>query len=145
MQQSLSQFLSFSGKDRILVIKTTILLILIRLGLKLLHLKTLRKYLDKISQSSQKSNINSISIYKIIWSITTASAYMPQVKCLARALAAKTLLEQQGYLATIRIGVAKDQQQAFIAHAWVECKGRVVIGGVGNSISKYQVMPIEDF
>lgn len=145
MQQSLSQFLSFSGKDRILVIKTTILLILIRLGLKLLHLKTLRKYLDKISQSSQKSNINSISIYKIIWSITTASAYMPQVKCLARALAAKTLLEQQGYPATIRIGVAKDQQQTFIAHAWVECKGRVVIGGVGNSISKYQVMPIEDF
>ncbi|ELS02521.1 hypothetical protein Xen7305DRAFT_00022350 [Xenococcus sp. PCC 7305] len=145
MQQSLSQFLNFCWQDRILVIKATILLGLIRLGLKFLHLKTLRKCLNKISQSSQKPNRESISIYKIIWSVTTASSYMPQVKCLARALAAKTLLEQQGYSATICIGVAKDQQQTFIAHAWVECKGRVVIGGVGNSINKYQVMSIEDF
>lgn len=145
MQQSLSKFLSFSWQDRILVSKAIFLLILIRLGLKFLHLKTLQKQLAKISQPSQKANTKTISIYKTIWSITTASAYMPKVKCLARALAAKTLLQQQGYTATIRIGVAKDQQQAFIAHAWVECKGRVVIGGIGNSVSKYQVMPIEDF
>ena len=145
MQHSLSKFLSFSWQDQILVVKATFLLILIRLGLKFLDLKTLRNQLKKISQPSQKSKTKAISIYKTIWSITTASSYMPKVKCLARALAAKTLLEQQDYTATIRIGVAKDREQAFIAHAWVECKGRVVMGGIGNSISKYQVMPIEDF
>ncbi|MEM9275134.1 MAG: lasso peptide biosynthesis B2 protein, partial [Cyanobacteria bacterium P01_F01_bin.143] len=120
-------------------------LLLIRLGLKLLSLQTLKRYLDKVFTSPQIKSKNSVSLYKIIWSITTASSYMPQVKCLARALAAKTLLEQQGYSVMIKIGVAKNQQQAFIAHAWVECKGRVVIGGIGNSVRKYQVMPIEDF
>jgi len=145
MQQSLSKFLSFSWQDQILVVKATFLLILIRLGLKFLDLKTLQKQLEKIPQPSQNSNRQALSIYKIIWSITTASSYMPKVKCLARALAAKALLSQQGYPAIIKIGVAKDQQQAFIAHAWVECKGRIVIGGIGNSVSKYKVMPIENF
>ena len=145
MQQSLAKFISFSWQDQILVTKATFLLILIRLGLKFLALKTLQKQLEKIARPSLKKDEKSISIYKIIWSITTASSYMPQVKCLARALAVKTLLQQQGYTAKIRIGVAKDQQKTLIAHAWVECKGRVVIGGIGNSVSKYKIMSIEDF
>ena len=145
MKQSLANFFSFSWQDQILIAKATFLLTLIRLGLKLLSLKTLQKCLDGISQLPQKTDKKHISIYKIIWSITTASSYMPKVKCLARALAAKTLLEQQGYTTKMKIGVTKNPQQAFIAHAWIEYKGRVVMGGIGNSVRQYKVMSIEDF
>ena len=143
MLKQIQRFMSFSLSDKAIVAKATILLIFIRLGLKFVSLKTLRQQLAKVAQFSTPDK--PLSIYKIIWSITTASSYMPEVKCLARGLAAQTLLQQQGYTPILKIGVAKDANQMFVAHAWVECKGRVVMGGIGNSIKKYRVMPIQEF
>ncbi|MEO1671802.1 MAG: lasso peptide biosynthesis B2 protein [Cyanobacteria bacterium J06631_2] len=143
MLKQIQRFMGFSLLDKAIVTKATVLLIFIRLGLKFVSLKTLRQQLAKVSLFSAPDK--PLSVYKIIWSITTASSYMPQVKCLARGLAAQTLLQQQGYTPILRIGVTKGANQMFAAHAWVECKGKVVMGGIGNSIRKYRVMPIQEF
>ena len=141
----ISKFFHLSTSDRSLVTKAILILIFIRLGLKFLGVKKLCLQLAKIAQSSPQKQPEKLSVYKIIWSITTASSYMPKVKCLARALAAQTLLEKQGYPVKLRIGIAKDKQQQLLAHAWVEYRGRIVIGGIGNSVHGYKIMAIEEF
>jgi hypothetical protein len=57
---------------------------------------------------------------------------MPEVKCLARALTAQILLNRQGYLPKLCIGVSKGQNGKLQAHAWIECQGQVVIGNLSN-------------
>jgi hypothetical protein len=62
------------------------------------------------------------------WSVTTASRVIPRATCLVQALAARLLLQQAGHPAELHIGVARDGDGLFQAHAWVESRGRVVIG-----------------
>jgi hypothetical protein len=42
------------------------------------------------------------------------------------------LLQQQGYPASLQIGVAKGRDGQLEAHAWVESQGQVVIGNLEN-------------
>lgn len=127
---------------RFILIEAMILLILIRLGLQFFQFQTLHKLLEKIAQPKQNKQV---SIYKIIWAITMISPHIPGVKCLARALAAQVMLSRQEYPNQLRIGVGKDKQGQFIAHAWVENRGRTVIGGIGNMTKHYQVMSLPEW
>ena len=43
--------------------------------------------------------------------------------------ALQTLLGREGYASDLHIGVAKAEDGAFEAHAWLSSGGRVVIGG----------------
>ncbi len=61
-------------------------------------------------------------------------------KCLARALTTQVLLNRQGYLPDLRIGVAKATAGQLEAHAWVEYQGRIVIGQL-NDLSRYLPLP----
>lgn len=127
--------------DRAILVKAAVLLILIRIGLRLLNFCTLRRLLAKIARPRQSQQI---SVYKIIWAITMVSPHIPGVKCLARALAAQVMLSQQDYPNQLRIGVGNRQGQ-FIAHAWVEHRGRTVIGGIGNMSKHYNVMSLPEW
>jgi hypothetical protein len=69
------------------------------------------------------------SIDSIAWAVTVASRYVPAATCLTQALAAQGLLAGRGHSARLCIGVARSAAGRFQAHAWVECAGRVVIGG----------------
>lgn len=51
------------------------------------------------------------------------------ITCLPQAIATQVLLARRGYPAFIHLGVAKGMEERIEAHAWVECQGRVVIGG----------------
>ena len=57
--------------------------------------------------------------------------------CLARALTAQVLLEQQGCWPVLHIGVAKSEKGELQAHAWLEIDGQVVIGGLSD-LARYQ-------
>jgi len=59
--------------------------------------------------------------------VARAGRCVPGATCLVQALAGMALLARQGYAATLCIGVTK-RDEAFGAHAWVECDGRAVVG-----------------
>lgn len=136
------KLIKIDTSDRFLLIEAAILLILIRLGLQLLQFQNLRYILAKVIRPKQNKQA---SIYKIIWAITMVSPYIPGVKCLARAIVAQVMLSKHGYPNQLRIGVGKDQQGQFIAHAWVENRGRTVIGGIGNMTKYYNVMSLPEW
>ena len=128
--------------DRAILVKAAVLLILIRIGLQLLNLNTLRKLLAHIARPKQTKQI---SVYKIIWAITMISPHIPGVKCLARALAAQVMLDRQDYPNQLRIGVGRDLQGQFIAHAWIEHRGRIVIGGIGRMTKYFNVISLPEW
>ena len=86
------------------------------------------------------SDSNPLPPERIAWAIRVVSRYLPgTMNCLVQALAAQTMLARWGYASHLRIGVAKDEGGQLKAHAWVECEGKIVIGGVG--MSQYTALP----
>jgi hypothetical protein len=69
------------------------------------------------------------SVAQCAWAVRAVSRYVPGATCLTRALAAQALLTNAGHQPRIEIGVRKDGQDRFLAHAWVVCGEQIVIGG----------------
>ena len=140
------KFLRLSSRHQHLLLKTYFLLLGVRLGLWLLPFNTLRKLLTFLGQSSTKTidspeNVQWRSLRQAIWAVEASSKRMPGgVKCLARALTTKVLLDRRGCPSELKIGVTKNDTGQLEAHAWVEAQGQVVIGQLSN-LQEYIPLP----
>jgi hypothetical protein len=54
------------------------------------------------------------------------------VNCLPQALVGNRLLRRAGYDVQLRIGVRKNRHGRLAAHAWLEHRGEVILGELGN-------------
>ena len=122
------KFLSLSSNEQRLLIKTWILLGVIRLGLELFPFSTLRKVLFKL-RFVFRAHVKDFPEEYLVWSVAVVSPYVPKTTCLAQALGAQFLLQQAGHQACLHIGVEEGEKGRLKAHAWVESKGRILIGG----------------
>ena len=126
----LGRFLRLSPADRRLLVTAALLLAAIRLGLTLLPYRQLRKLVDRLARvASRRQPAPSASAERIAWAVTRASRSVPAATCLTQALAARVLLERRGHPASVRIGIGRAEGAPLLAHAWVECEGRIVLGG----------------
>jgi hypothetical protein len=138
----LRKFINLTPGDRLLLVRTLLLLGAVRLGLKLLPFQTLRSLLASFSQPTAKLQMSDPTyVDRVVWAVRVASRYVRGVRCLAQALATQVLLEQRGYPTDLRIGFTRSKGGQMSAHAWVESEGRVVIGG-SNSPSYYILVPV---
>ena len=127
------KFLRLPSSERLIIVKSAILLVLVRLGLFIFSFKTLLNIVEWIKvKSRQTSHISEISSDRIAWAVVVTSRYIPFTKCLAQALVTQILFARYGYTAHLRIGVAKDGPERLKAHAWVESQGKIVIGDLKN-------------
>lgn len=137
----LRKFLRLPTAERWLLIKATLLLEAIKLGMRLLPFRTLRRLLSRVANTPKGRRVDHSSAERVAWAVEAASQNMPGIKtCLARALAAQVLLARRGYPALLRIGVARGEQEQFQAHAWVETEGKTVIGG--SEIGRYAPLTV---
>jgi hypothetical protein len=83
------------------------------------------------------------SVERIAWAVGAASRYVPTATCLSQALAAQVLLARHGHPASLRIGVARGAAGRLEAHAWIESRGRIVIGGTAD-LARYTPLPALD-
>jgi hypothetical protein len=86
------------------------------------------------------SQADSAKIEKIAWAVAVASRYVPAATCLTQALAGQILLAQHGEPALLQIGVAKNEAGKLEAHAWVESRGRIIIGD-SEELFRYTRLP----
>ena len=75
---------------------------------------------------------------RIAWAVSASGRRLPGATCLAEAITACWLMRMQGTAANLRIGVTTEP--FFKAHAWVECDGRIVLGGA-DSTENYRSLP----
>ncbi len=143
--KQLRKFVALSSQCRILLCKALVLIGLIRVGLWMIPFRRLNPLIQRvIAQVSRQEPSDVISVSNVVWAIEAASYYFPgKPKCLARALTTQILLNHYGHACELRIGVAKTETEGFVAHAWIERDGQVLIGGDYN-LSSLTLLPSLD-
>ena len=141
--ERLTRFLRRPAPDRVLLIQATLLLLAIRVGLATVRFATLRNGLSKLCsgvEARQPATANDVDKDRVIWAVEAIGRRIPSVgTCLTQALAAYVLLGRRGHHSNLRIGVTRDPKGTFVAHAWLEKDGTVLIGGDWSD--KYTPMP----
>lgn len=78
---------------------------------------------------------------RIPWAVRCAKSHLPgSHTCLPQATVGEALLADNGYPATVRVGVSK-RETDFEAHAWVLREGEVVLGDL-DDLDRFQ--PLTD-
>ncbi len=135
----LYRFARLPWADQRLLIKSTWLLWVMRIGLLLLPFATLRRLSGRLNRSTRASSPgDGAAIDRVAWAMAVASRFVPGTACLTRALASQVLLAERGIQADLHIGVARDHH-GFRAHAWVKSGDRIV--GAPEEIEQFTPMP----
>lgn len=127
--------------ERRLLVKAALWLGAVRLGLRLLPFRTQRRILAHLERVFPCGSPSQAAVpEKIAWAVETAGRHVPKATCLTQAIAGKLLLTGAGYRSHLHLGVAKDKDGHFLAHAWLKSGGKVLIGGA--ELCAYSVLPV---
>jgi hypothetical protein len=109
-----------------LLLQVTLLLIGIRTAMLLLRYSTLNRLMDRPVRDVP---LDPAAEARVTWAIQAIGRRVgPLTTCLGMAMAARLLLARRGIASDVRFGVGRDADSTFRAHAWLECRGRVVVG-----------------
>ena len=140
----LYRFFGLPIRDQRLLLYSLVLLTLFKFALRWFSLKTLLFFSTKASSANAdpKSGTKG-SPDRVAWAVSSVARRIPTLgNCLAVALATKMLLNTEGCPANLRIGVTKGDFGQLEAHAWLESKGRVLIGSAEGD--RYTPLPLFD-
>ncbi|HVT89771.1 MAG TPA: lasso peptide biosynthesis B2 protein [Tepidisphaeraceae bacterium] len=136
----IGKYLELPASQQRRVVKTALLLVAFRLGLWLIPYRILRRWADVPKKPvpspspDERTNIGR--------NIVSIARFIPEATCLTQALAAHVLLRQEGFDPKLQIGVARDQQGVFKAHAWIECDGNFVVGEFNETLRYATMHPV---
>lgn len=120
-------FLPYQNKK--LLSQSLIAVSVIRLSLWVFPFKTLNHWLCTFAAAdSGDGKVESSVIDNVASAVQICSRHIPYASCLTQALAARTILGLRGQYSQLKIGVDRDENGKFMAHAWVEVDGKIVIG-----------------
>ena len=139
------RFIQLTSPERKLFIKTYLLLTVIRLGLVLRSFNRLRRLLERMSRHNPVAAPDLVRQRQLVgqthWAVNACCKFMPgSVKCLAKALTMKTLLDQYNCPSKLVIGIDKNSVDQLEAHAWIEYEGHVVMGQL-DDLSRFKPLP----
>src|SRR5438874_2016323 len=117
----------FPRADRRLALTAIALTAAMRVALWTLPFRWIKGAVESRARHASRG----VTARQIGWAVRLASRYVPRASCLTQALTAQMLLKGSGLDSRLHIGVAKGT--GFEAHAWVECGGRVLVGGAVQS------------
>jgi hypothetical protein len=115
--------------ERRLVMQALVAVPAVRLALWLLPFRIVRRQVGRAAaRHTRRDRLQLVRADQIVWAVMAVSARVPRATCLTQALAASLLLPRYGHDATLRVGVAKDEDGRLRAHAWLESGGVTVLG-----------------
>jgi hypothetical protein len=129
-------------EQKVLLLTAFVLIASIRMGLKCIRFHTLLKLLDYIQRDSSRQDCShsaAFPIDSIAWAVTAVSRFIPHASCLTQALAARAMLQRKGISSRLHLGVAKTETGKLEAHAWLECRGRIITGG-SQDLERYALL-----
>lgn len=135
----LQSFLRLPARERFLYLRTWLLLFRIRLMLWVLPYRRWRQIAAQMIRVENERQLDRPQVNQITRAVRVMSKYVPQASCLTQALAAQTLLANEGQRSQLRVGVTQNGGK-LEAHAWVQIDGRVVIGG-RESVVRFSAFP----
>jgi hypothetical protein len=124
----MGKFLRLSVADRRLLTRAFVAVGSIRLALWCLPFRILRPLLRRFATVTPADDVADVT-ERIVWAVRAAASRVPRATCLTQALAAQVLLARRGQKSELHIGVTHDPRRRITAHAWLETRGRIVLGG----------------
>lgn len=139
----------FSSQERSLMLRAFPLVALVRLGLSVLPYRVVRKWAARLAPQAGNGRDDALTpreIGNLMQGIERASRLVPKASCLTQAITAQVMLARRGQAARLQIGVARGEEAKFEAHAWIECRDRIIIGGLGRGgIETQRFTPLVSF
>jgi hypothetical protein len=134
----LRSFLRLTGVERRLLAQATVLLVLVRIGVGRLPFTTLRRLAMGRRRSIRAARPDQAWTNMVVWAVDAADRRMPgQATCLTRALTVQAMLARAGNASRLQVGVIRSVEGKLEAHAWVECDGRVLVGGSPSEVERF--------
>lgn len=135
----LRKFLGLTPVERRVLLKATFLLTAVQLTLGRVPFTTLRRLVTGDAANGGRAPGDRQGFADtVVWAVTAASRRVPgRTTCLSQALTVQALLARNGCPSRLQVGVVRDKQGAVEGHAWVECEGRVLIGGTPAEIGNF--------
>lgn len=118
-------FFKLDNKTKLILIKTFLLLWIIRIMLWIFSFSRMGHLIKRFSRVKPAST--TIPLPKITWAVQVMGRFVPGSTCLVQALSGQILLARYGYSSLVKIGVSRSKGE-FEAHAWLENEGQVVLG-----------------
>jgi len=125
--RSLKRLQCLPRAEWLLLLQAVFSIVLVHIALRCLAVQRVPRF---VSRAGWRSNSNHAA-HRIAWATRAAARFIPRSTCLVQAIAGQVLLIRYGYQPRLMIGVMKDADQRFQAHAWVACDERILIGGPG--------------
>lgn len=123
------RFLALPRRERAFLVRAWLLLACVRASVQLRGFRRTSEWLAR-HEVRRASGACDLAPARIARLVEAASHFVPDGRqCLSRAATLATLLRRRGHAATIEFGVANGESGALDAHAWVECDGKVLLGG----------------
>ena len=133
------RFLGWPYPKKKLLLQVFFLVARIRICLWLIPSKTLNGYIStsELPQKDQTSDWD--MVHELVDYVRFCSRFVPYATCLTQALATRSMLRRMGQNCLMKIGIDKNQNQKFLAHAWIEVDGKIIIGNV-RDLRRYSIM-----
>ena len=130
--RSLYKFIQLTPARKALHLKAVLLVALVRLGLWVLPFRMLKWIINRIGSHPLPHHGVQMSPDEIAAIVGAAARRIPHATCLTQAMSLHLLCRRRGYETFVRIGVGRDGESKFRAHAWVEREGKVIIGNLAD-------------
>lgn len=130
----LSNFIKFYRLNlhhKFLLLEALVCLGIFEIIISTVKFKRIASRLGKhMHESCEASNALEMRVIKdVSWAVTTMSRHnFWESKCLVQAITAKCMLRRRNINSTLYLGVARDERQTMIAHAWLR-SGKTIVTG----------------
>lgn len=134
------KFWQLPPRKQILYIEVTLWLALARVALLTLPFRYVARIIGKHMQTldMEYDLITMRTVVDVVRAINTMSNHLPwQCKCLVQAICAKIVLQRKQIQTTLFLGLAKNDIDNLVAHAWLRAGSQVVLGG---PVDRYTVV-----
>lgn len=126
--KGLLTFIRLQHGERGLVVRTLLLVAAIRVALWIFPFRELQRVISSRGRLPLAVS-RDVPVGRLVWAVRAASRRIPAASCLTQSLALHCLLSSAGHHSEVRIGVGKDMEAGFAAHAWVEYAGQPLLSG----------------
>ncbi|MDD3225753.1 MAG: lasso peptide biosynthesis B2 protein [Clostridium sp.] len=109
---------------------------LVRFAILFIPFKKLAGFIGKYKRETARDALETEKqiTYRVGWAAQKISCNTPwESKCLVKALTAQIMLTRRKISSTLYLGVAKDNYNKLVAHAWLR-SGQVIITGAKESV-----------
>jgi hypothetical protein len=132
----LYKFVILPWRGKLLYSNAAFWLLAVKAGLYLLPFERLRGWLVRLGEPVNRALDpaskfpDSEEIREITEAVSRLGRFLAplRISCLPQALVGDLLLRRKGFDVQLKIGVLKSFGDQLVAHAWLECQGRVILG-----------------